>query len=176
MRWVWRLFLVLLLEEITDFFEESGLIFLDLRGLFFLLLFGLLGEAFSTFAYLVQSPNQHEDDEGDKEEVDDSLDEVAVIDGSWLDSFNVGGDGDLEGTEVKTADNHRNDRHDYVIDERGDDGCKSTTNDDTDGEIHDRTAVDEFFEFFKHISPLFNRFGGFRDSPNSASSIYMAIL
>ena len=43
-------------------------------------------------AELVQAPDQQEDHDGDEQEVDDGLDEAAVLDGGLLDAGRVAGD------------------------------------------------------------------------------------
>ena len=124
------------------------MIFLDFCGFLFFLVLGFLGEALSAFAHLVQASDHKEDDKADDEEVDNGLEEVAVVDGGWLDAWDVGWDSDLEGTEVEAADEHGNYWHDDVIHEGIDNGGKSATDDDTDGKIHDRATVDKFFKLF----------------------------
>ena len=131
------------------------MVFLNFSGSFFFLFFVFLSETFGAFAHFVEGADYEENYEANDEEVDDGLEEVAVIDGGRLNAFDVSGDGELEGAKVEAADNHGNDRHDDVVDKRVDDSSEGTTDDDTDGEIHDRTAVDEFFELFKHFGLLF---------------------
>ena len=90
-----RLFFSLLFEEVADFFEEGSLVFFDGGSGFFFLFFVFLGEAFSAFTHFVERANHEENDEADDEEVNDGLEEVAVVDGGRLDAFDVGGDGEL---------------------------------------------------------------------------------
>lgn len=146
---------MLLFEKVADFLEESSLVFLDFDGGFFFFVFGFFGEALSTFTHFVEGANHEENHKADDEEVNDGLEEVAVINSGGLNAFDVGGDGELEGAKVEAADNHGNDRHNDVVDKRVDDSSEGTTDDDTDSEVHDRTAVDEFFELFKHFGLLF---------------------
>ncbi len=146
---------MLLFEEVADFFEESGLVFFDGSGGFFFFVFVFLGEAFGAFTHFVESADHEENHKADDEEVNDGLEEVAVINSGGLNTFNVGGNGKLEGAKVEAADNHGNDWHNDVVDKGVDDGGEGTTDDDTDSEVHDRTAVDEFFELFKHFGLLF---------------------
>ena len=124
-------------EEVADFFEESGLVFLNLFGFLFFFVFTFFGETFGAFAHFVEGANHEEDDKGDDEEVNGGLEEVAVVDGGGLDAFDVGGDGELEVGKIVTADDHGDDWHDDVVDEGGDNGGESGADNHTDGEVHD---------------------------------------
>lgn len=77
------------------------------------------------------------------------MEEIAVSDVSDGVSAKDVGDVDGESGEIEATSEKARDGHDDVVDERFDDGGKSTTNGDTDGEIDDAAAVDEFAEFFE---------------------------
>lgn len=113
------------------------MIFLDFGGSLFFLLFVFLGEAFSTFAHFVEGADHDENYKANDEEVDDGLEEVAIVNGGRFDTLNIGRDGEFEGAEVETTDNHRDKWHDDVINERGNNGGESATDDNADSEIHD---------------------------------------
>lgn len=70
---------------------------------------------------------------------------------------------DSKGRKIGTAGEKAGDRHNDIIDERLDDGGKSTTDGDTDGEIDDVAAINEFFEFVNKsaFGDLFDRVAKF---------------
>lgn len=82
--------------------------------------------------------DNEEDDEGNDKEVNDGLDECAV-----LDDFSNG-----QFAKVDSAHEQTNGGHDDVVDERTDNFSKCTANDNADGEVEHVAAHDEFFEFF----------------------------
>lgn len=100
----------------------------------------------------VHGAHNDENSEGDDEEINDVLDEIAVSDvGDGVGTEDVG-DVNGQGREVEAAGEEAGDGHDDVIDKGFDDGGEGATNGDTDGEIHDAAAVDEFAKFFKEVA------------------------
>ncbi len=88
-----------------------------------------------------------EDSESDNEEIDDVLDEIAIGDvGDGVGAKDIRNINRERG-KVKTAGEQTSDRHDNVVDEGFDNGSESAADGNTDGEIHDATAVDKFFKF-----------------------------
>src|SRR5262249_20170379 len=78
------------------------------------------------------------------EEVEDGLDELAVVDGRRV--LGVAADDDLEVAEVDAADDQTDGRHEDVGHERRDDLAERGAHDETDREIDDVTALDEIPE------------------------------
>lgn len=68
-------------------------------------------------------------------------------------------DVDGEFCEVGAAGEEASNRHNDVVDERGDDRGESATDGDTDCEFDDVATVDEFAKFFEEIAlrKLFER-------------------
>ena len=60
-------------------------------------------------------------------------------------------DGDAKSGEVCAAANKANYRHDNVIDKGSYDGGESSTNDNTDGQIHNVALADKGFKFFDKL-------------------------
>lgn len=85
----------LFFEKIADFFEKRGLVFFDFSFGFFLFVFFFLGEFFSAFAHFVERADHEEDNEGDNEEINGGLEEIAVVYGGGFNAFNVGRDGEF---------------------------------------------------------------------------------
>ncbi len=85
----------MLFEEVADFLEEGSLVFLDFGGGFFFFVFGFFGEALGAFAHFVEGANHEEDNEGDNEEVNGGLEEIAVVYGGGFNALNVGRDGEF---------------------------------------------------------------------------------
>lgn len=135
-------------ESIANFFEEGEFGF-GRRGIFF----GSLLVGFVFFGLflleMIDETDKEEDGESDDEKVDNVLNEVAVGDAGVVVATENVGDGKDERGEVGTTEKNADKRHENVGDERRDDFAESATNDDTDGEIYDATAIDKGFEFLK---------------------------
>ncbi len=102
------------------------------------------------------------------------MDETAVGDvGGTVGAEDVG-DVDGEGAKIEAASKETGDRHNDVIDERIDDGGKGATNGDTDSEVDDATAVDEFFELVDKVVELARFLGGFFCTHNIYYSIVLS--
>ncbi len=104
----------------------------------------LLGVLFAI--ELIKHFDEDENGEGDEQEIDDILEEVAVGDmGGGVGAEEIG-DVDGKGREIETAGEEAGDRHDDVVNERFDDGSEGATDGDANGEVNDATAIDKFFE------------------------------
>ena len=90
----------------------------DLRGGF---VFDRSGSRGGFFLHVVERADEEKNHESDNQEVDDGLDEVSVVNGRGFDSGDIGGNHELQGGEVEPTDNHRDNRHDDVVDEGIDD-------------------------------------------------------
>ena len=77
---------------------------------------------------LVDGLDDAEQNEGDQQEVDDGIDELAQSDVGIV-------DGHYEGAEVKAAD-HADDGSDDILYQGCHDGCESAADDDTDCHVH----------------------------------------
>ena len=135
-------------QGVADFAEEFGVfVVLFLFGLF---LFGFFGGEFGFGGLLefVEGADDEKDDKGDDEEIDDAFDEETELNLGGFAGAEEAGNGDREMAEVDATDEHTDDRHDDVVHQGGDNGAESATNDDTDSEIDDVAAVNEFLEFF----------------------------
>ena len=106
---------------------------------------------------LVQLAQQQEQDKGHDQEIDDGIDEQAVIDGDGLGGLG-GGQGLDAGValqhheeigEIHAAQRQADRRHHHVIDQRGDDAGEGRADDHTDRQVHDIAAHGEFLEFRK---------------------------
>ena len=122
-------------------------------GIGFGFFFGKTGD-FDVFCAVefVHGADNNKDNKGYEEKVDDILDEVAVGDvGDRVGAKEVR---DVEGEagKVETAGEKTGDWHDDIIDKGLNDGGKSSTPGDTDGEIDDATAVDKFFELLDEVA------------------------
>ena len=84
-----------------------------------------------------------EDGEGDDEEVDDGLEEVAVCDGGFSDS-------EREARDIDSVEKNAEYRGDDVGDERCHDLSEGGADDDTDREIDDIATECEFLEILEH--------------------------
>lgn len=111
--------------------------------------------------HAVDKAHDNENSEGDNKEIDDVLDEIAVGDmGNGVGAEDIGNvDGEVG--EIETASEEASDRHNHIIDKGIDDGGKGATNGDTDGEIDDTTAINEFPKFFheRAFGDFFDRGG-----------------
>ena len=94
---------------------------------------------------------------GNDEKVDDRVDEQPVVDGGRASLLCRGqavimlaAEIDEQAAEVHIAHQHADRGHHDVGHERTDNSSESPANDDTDGQIHNVSAHDEFFEFFQH--------------------------
>ena len=135
--------LVLLLEGVADLSEE--LHFLGGLGIGRGGGSGLLLLA----AHLVDPLDQQEDHDGDEQEVDDGLDEAAVLDGGLLDAGRLvrGPDDALQGGEVDAAEEGADDGHEHIVHQGLDDGGERAADDDAHGHIHHVATGDELLEF-----------------------------
>ena len=87
------------------------------------------------------------DDEGDDEEVDHGVEEIAVLDGRVVDGADKIG-------EVGLTYDGGYKRSDDVFDERFGDSCESRADDDGDSEVDDVAAQDEVAKAFDHVASL----------------------
>ena len=103
---------------------------------------------------LVDSLDDHEQDKGNQQELDDILDEAAVGKHSGTGIlrsvqtcvvFTV--QCDEHAGKVDLSSCNRYDRHDDVVDQRIDDGAECAADDDTDSHIDDVSARYELSEF-----------------------------
>ena len=112
------------------------------------------------FLEVVDEFDEKEDGEGDDEEIDDGLEEVAVVYGGRFFDAEEGRTDKFKAGEVETADNHGDDGHDDVVYKGSDDGGESATDDDADGEVDNGATVNELFELFEDFGFFFLDFFG----------------
>lgn len=98
--------------------------------------------------HAIDESDDNENSKSDNEEVDNVLEEVAVGDMSDRVGSKDIRDVKRKGGKIESAGEETSDGHNHVIYKRFNNGGKSATNSDTDGEVHNITAVDEFTEFF----------------------------
>lgn len=107
---------------------------------------------------LVHHLDEHEDTEGNDEEVETGLEEVTVVDGSrlqFLTSYIDGREGEFEVGEIHAANQPSYRRHDDVIYNRAYDFAKGTTDDNTDGHVEHIATHGEFLEFIQKFTHTF---------------------
>lgn len=109
--------------------------------------------------HTVDEFDDDEDSEGDNDEVDDILEEVAISDVSDGIGAKEIGDVDREGREIETAGDEAGDWHNHVVDKRFDDSGEGATDGDTDGEVDDAATIDKFTKLF-HERALGDSFDG----------------
>src|SRR5499427_3347306 len=105
--------------------------------------------------------DDEEDGEGHDEEVDDRLDEDAVVDRGHPRRLGGGDGGELlpaerdeEVREVRLAEQEADGGHEHVGDERGDHPAEGRADHHAHSELHHVAPHDELFELFQHGAPL----------------------
>src|SRR5690606_29692189 len=122
---------------------------------------GLLGLG-SASLHLVERLDDQEDDEGHEQEVDDRVEEGAVLDHrrSRCPGLRDGcvlvavGQYDAQVREVDPAQQEADHGHDDLIHERRRDGAEGRGHDDRDRQVQNVTSVDELPELLEHGGPL----------------------
>lgn len=112
--------------------------------------------------HTVDKFDDNEDGEGNNDEVDNILEEVAISNvGNGISAEEIR-DVDREGGEIKTAGDEAGDGHDHVIDKGFNDGGKGATDGNTNGEVDDAATIDEFTKFFheRTLGDFFDGGGG----------------
>jgi hypothetical protein len=107
-------------------------------------------------AQLVNALNHEEDHQGDYEEIDDCLDQQAVVESG---SVAADAPGHFEGREVNPAGKQRDEGGEQVIDDGIHDGGESSADHDADGEVDHIATIDEIAElsepfWFSHMLSL----------------------
>jgi len=128
---------------------------------------GRSGGLFSSLLGLVDRFDEEEDAQSDEEEINDGLDESAVIQGGAAgfhslldggeafssDTVGVLDDGEHAGNAAGTGD-QADERHDHISDQRGNDLAEGTADDNADGHIQHVALHSKLFEF---LNELFHR-------------------
>lgn len=96
---------------------------------------------------LVDGFDEAEDGECYQQEVDDCLDEVAVIDGCFGLGLGCRGDDVAKTCEIDAAEEQTDDGHNHIVDEGVDDGGKRTADDNAGSQVDDAAPGDEFLKF-----------------------------
>ena len=124
---------LLFFEEISDLCKK--LCFCRAGRLFFGRLFG--------FLHLVHTLDYEEDEESDDQEIDDSLDQCTIADGSFSDMYS-------QSAEIYAAAQDADNRCDDVVDECSYDLTESTADDYRYSQVYHVALHREFFELFPH--------------------------
>ena len=151
---------LLLLQQVTNFGQQLFLcrtlrLFRGGSGLFLLAV------------QLVDALEHQEDTEGDDEEVDDVLNETTVgeyrcsgfLCGSQRGVVSIAKIDEQIG-KVDAASSQADDRHEHVVDQRGDNLSKRAADDDTDSHVHYVALHGKLFEFTdkSHSLNVFNNY------------------
>lgn len=100
------------------------------------------------FLHIVDHPNHDENHHRDNQEVDCSLDELAV---GHVGRIGTGaGHADFQTAEIEAASQYTNERRQNVRDQGTDDFTEGTANDDSDRQVHGVAAHDEMFKILEH--------------------------
>lgn len=111
--------------------------------------------------HTVDESNNDEDSEGNDEEIDDVLKEIAIGDmGDGVGTENIG-DIKGEGGKIEATGKETGDRHNHIVHKGFNDGSKSATDGDTNSKVDNISAIDEFAKFF-HESTFGEFFDGGR--------------
>ncbi len=127
----------------------------------FLLFCGLLGFFVFEAIKAIHAFDNHKDNPGDDEELQDILDESTVTNFGGFASANPAWNGDGEVGKIDAATDEPNDWHNNVVDERIDDGGESAAHGNTYGEIDDGATIDKLDELFSKTAAFFFGFFGF---------------
>src|SRR5262245_19236093 len=92
----------------------------------------------------VHGAYQHEDHEGNNDEVNDRLHERALLD-------NCLAHNDCLLAEIDATENQSNQWHENIVDKRSDNFSKRTPDDHCNCQVHYITPHGEFSEFLQHI-------------------------
>lgn len=111
--------------------------------------FGDFGIAFAVEA--IHGFDEEEEDPSNNEELDDALNEFAIGNGGFVVKTEKVVNVDGEIVEIYAAGEQTDDRCDDIINERIDDSIESATDCDTNGEVDDGAAIDEFDKFFANV-------------------------
>ena len=103
----------------------------------------------------VDELDHRKDDQCDQQEVDDALQEGAVADSTFRNIAGSRRDHPLQVFKIDAADDHADHRHDDIVDQGIDNGRESRTDDNTDSQINDVAARNEYFELMKKTLGLF---------------------